>query len=960
MDDQLDMPAPAAPAAAPPRSPCSAPNCDFLPPDGANFVEQLALLKYHERVAHPKPIPAATHLELTAPKQPTLTEDVSDAGWNLFYTNWARFKRTYLRNFTDADLSDLLHYSCSDKLVKAIHNIGLPKPCSEADMLDAMKKMAVKKQNALVKTLRFYRMHQLEDETTNAYFARLKGQASTCDFKLPTGNSDFTDWMLNLQLVHGIKDHDIQERMLAEAALHDEPLTLDATFRFIQALEAGKQDAKQMQELSAGICGISPSTRRTRPRRQEDATRPRRLAHPEPTPDKVASPPPSYCRWCGERHGRGYEQRQTQCKAFHETCARCNKTGHFQAVCRGRSRNTSSSSSSESDRSTGTSRRPNGRRRTNKRYQSLPPAYQSLGVMGIATTSPDKPPKKCRPEDDTCNCAQRTETPEPPKLRYAPTEENADKIKQQIIEHYASSCFNQCEKQPLPLMTDAPALRLHIDPNAKPVACHNPRPVPIQWQEKVRSGLDRDVRIGVLEKVPVGTPARWCAPMVLVPKHDGDPRRTVDYTVINRHSVRQTHPTTAPYLQATSIPANTYKTVLDAWHGYHSVPIEASDVHYTTFITPWGRYRHLTAPQGFIAAGDGYTNRFDEITVGLKNQTRCIDDTAIWDDDIRSCYNKTCEFLTRCGKAGIVFNKDKFQFAQQEIDFLGFRVTNEEVKPGKKFIEAVSDFPRPTNITGVRSWFGLINQLAYTLSTTTIMEPFKKLLKATTEFAWTEETEEAFIKSKESIIEAIKKGVKIYDPTRPTALLTDWSKIGMGHVLMQKTCECSGRTPLCCPTGWQVTAVGSRFNHSAETRYHPVEGEMLAVAWALDNTKYFTRGHPDLTVVVDHRPLLKLLGDRKMADIENPRLHNLKEKTLGFKFNVVYIPGKEHLAADSTSRQPTGPPVSLLAIGERTTTHAAKTRLQALDRNNATIAHISNTLAANTPDFIKRLLGRRA
>jgi hypothetical protein len=156
--------------------------------------------------------------------------------------------------------------------------------------------------------------------------------------------------MLNHQLVHGTKDPDIQERMLVEAALHDEPLTLDATLRFIRAMEAGKQDAKQMQEPLFGICGISPSTRRTRSRRQEDATRPRLLAEPEATPDKVASPPLSRCRWCGERHGGGYEQRRTRCKAFHETCACCNKTGHFQAVCRRRSRNSSSKASSSSSK----------------------------------------------------------------------------------------------------------------------------------------------------------------------------------------------------------------------------------------------------------------------------------------------------------------------------------------------------------------------------------------------------------------------------------------------------------------------------------------------------------------------------------------------------------------------------------------------------------------------------------
>jgi hypothetical protein len=51
------------------------------------------------------------------------------------------------------------------------------------------------------------------------------------------------------------------------------------------------------------------------------------------------------------------------------------------------------------------------------------------------------------------------------------------------------------------------------------------------------------------------------------------------------------------------------KSVFDAWNGYHSVPLHPDDTHFTTFITPWGRYRYLTAPQGYKVSGDGYSAR---------------------------------------------------------------------------------------------------------------------------------------------------------------------------------------------------------------------------------------------------------------------------------------------------------------------------------------------------------------
>jgi hypothetical protein len=72
-----------------------------------------------------------------------------------------------------------------------------------------------------------------------------------------------------------------------------------------------------------------------------------------------------------------------------------------------------------------------------------------------------------------------TPTPYPPELPFLATKENISKIKALIMDHYASSCFNQCKTQPLPLMSSSPPLRLNIDPKAKPVACHRP-PQPLQ------------------------------------------------------------------------------------------------------------------------------------------------------------------------------------------------------------------------------------------------------------------------------------------------------------------------------------------------------------------------------------------------------------------------------------------------------------------------------------------------
>ena len=86
-------------------------------------------------------------------------------------------------------------------------------------------------------------------------------------------------------------------------------------------------------------------------------------------------------------------------------------------------------------------------------------------------------------------------------------------------------------------------------------------------------------------------------------------------------------------------------------------------------------------------------------------------------------FNLVCKFFSLCSGAGMVFNKKKTQFGQMEVEFLGFEVTADSVRPSSKYLAAIREFPRPRDITGIRSWFGLKSD---------IMLPFRELLKPST------------------------------------------------------------------------------------------------------------------------------------------------------------------------------------------------------------------------------------
>ena len=202
------------------------------------------------------------------------------------------------------------------------------------------------------------------------------------------------------------------------------------------------------------------------------------------------------------------------------------------------------------------------------------------------------------------------------------------------------------------------------------------------------------------------------------------------------------------------------------------------------------------------------------------------------------------------------------------------------------------------------------------LATAPVMAPFRDLLKPSNATAkkvyWDSELQQLFESTKSDISELVSRGLAYYDTNRRTAVITDWSKKGIGFVIMQKHCNCvndiNDQSILnCCKQGWRLAFCHSRHLEQNEQEYAPIEGEALAVCWALKKARLFLLGCPHFEVIVDHIPLLKIFGDKCLNDILNPRLFDFKEKTLPYSFTIRYIKGiKNH--ANTFSRYPVGEP----------------------------------------------------
>ena len=292
--------------------------------------------------------------------------------------------------------------------------------------------------------------------------------------------------------------------------------------------------------------------------------------------------------------------------------------------------------------------------------------------------------------------------------------------------------------------------------------------------------------------------------------------------------------------------------------------------------------------------------------MGFKDIKRVIDDTLLHSKDIGSSFHHVAKYLTLVGKNGIILNPDKFNFAEDEVDWAGIRVTNDKCKPLDAHVDAIRNFPVPINITDMRSFMALVNQVSPYYAVQPHLQPFRELLKKGSIWYWDNNLSKLFDETKAHIADSIVDGITRFDLGRWTAVMTDWSKVGIGYIMTQKYCSCQSISPICCTGGWKVCMVGSSFTSPAESNYAPIEGECLGVASALKKTRYYTQGCEKLIIGVDHKPLLGVLNDKSLESIDNPRLMKLKEKTLGWRFQIIHIPGRKLGAPDAFSRSPAG------------------------------------------------------
>ncbi len=438
-------------------------------------------------------------------------------------------------------------------------------------------------------------------------------------------------------------------------------------------------------------------------------------------------------------------------------------------------------------------------------------------------------------------------------------------------------------------------MKIHLKKGSyvRPIHVTTAKAVPLHQQKAADELIDDLLAKGVIERVE--HPTEWISPGFFVDKEGGKAgvRLVSSYVRLNEAIDRPVHPfpSTQDILQGL-LPDSKVFAKLDAIHGYFQVPLDEDSADLTTFLLPSGKYRYLKAPMGLKSSNDEFCRRTDPVVRGLSYASKLVDDILIQAPDYETLYQRIRVVLERCRETGVTISLRKLKVGEN-VKFAGHLVTSSGVFPDPEKIKALESFPTPTNITALRGFIGLANQLAnFVPDLSHMMTKMRELLKKDVQFTWLPDHEKEFQSVKRLLTSDML--VKSFDPSLPTELLTDASKLyGLGYMLLQRDETGNARVIKC----------GSCALDKAQKNYAPIELECLAIYWAITKCSFYLKGMNHFTVVTDHKPLVGYFK-KNLDQIANEKLLRYITKLLGYNFHLEWRAGKVHQIADALSRAP--------------------------------------------------------
>ena len=173
----------------------------------------------------------------------------------------------------------------------------------------------------------------------------------------------------------------------------------------------------------------------------------------------------------------------------------------------------------------------------------------------------------------------------------------------------------------------------------------------------------------------------------------------------------------------------------------------------------------------------------------------------------------------------------------------------------------------------------------------TLSTPLRTLLKDDSEFLWTKECDDAFVKIKSQLIKP--PVLALYSPDCPLNLHCDASPTGLGCVL--STVIDGVERPI---------AYAHKSLSPTQMRYAQLDREALALVWGVSKFHKYVFGRK-FSLFTDHRPLLRILGENQSLPSVAPlRLYRWAIFLSQYSYTLLFRPGQANQNADMLSRLP--------------------------------------------------------
>ena len=431
--------------------------------------------------------------------------------------------------------------------------------------------------------------------------------------------------------------------------------------------------------------------------------------------------------------------------------------------------------------------------------------------------------------------------------------------------------------------------QIHVKSDISP-KFQKARTVPFHYKKMVEDALTKLSNDGIIEPV---THSDWAAPIVPVLKESKDAIRIcADFKELNKQIECDRYPIPKIEELLSVVGKGKVFAKIDLQNAYLQIPVDEKSQKFLVINTHKGLFKYKRLPFG-LSSSPGIFQRFiSQLLAKMEGVAAYLDDIIISGNTKAELDERVRKVLQILQCHNVQINKRKSVLNVESIEYLGYHISEEGIKPSSKKIKAILDAPCPISVAQVQSFLGMVTYYCkFVKDFSTKLSPLYDLLKKGAKFKWTSVEENAFNSIKRDLSES--NMLTNFDGDYPLIIEVDASPVGVGCVLMQKV---NGQE--------KPVYFASKKLSQAERNYSQIDKEGLALVFAVKRFRYFLLGRK-FVARTDHKPLLGLFGKGKHIPCNaNARIQRWALLLSQFDYDLVHKPGRENVIADALSRLP--------------------------------------------------------